>query len=60
LRVVAEGVEDEATLAALAALGCDVAQGFYFARALPPADLAKWADTVVARTDADPHADLAA
>jgi diguanylate cyclase (GGDEF)-like protein/PAS domain S-box-containing protein len=58
MRVVAEGVEDEATLAALAALGCDVAQGFYFARALPPADLAQWAVTLAA--DASRQADLAA
>jgi EAL domain-containing protein (putative c-di-GMP-specific phosphodiesterase class I) len=43
LRVVAEGVEDEATLAALAVLGCDVAQGYHFARALTPGDLAQWA-----------------
>ena len=59
LRVVAEGVEDEATLIGLAALGCDVAQGFYFARALPAADLAQWADTL-ATADSGPPADLAA
>src|SRR3979409_1431947 len=54
LRVVAEGVEDEATLAALAALGCDVAQGYYFSRALEPAELANWA------ADAAGQADIAA
>ena len=32
LTVVAEGVEDQATLRALELLGCDVAQGFYMAR----------------------------
>lgn len=32
LRVVAEGVEDEATLQALAAVGCDLAQGFLLGR----------------------------
>jgi EAL domain-containing protein (putative c-di-GMP-specific phosphodiesterase class I) len=32
LRVVAEGVEDEATLQRLAALGCDIAQGYYLGR----------------------------
>jgi diguanylate cyclase (GGDEF)-like protein/PAS domain S-box-containing protein len=37
LDVVAEGVETEAQLAALRALGCDFAQGFLIARALPPA-----------------------
>jgi EAL domain-containing protein (putative c-di-GMP-specific phosphodiesterase class I) len=43
LRVVAEGVEDADTVAALATMGCDVAQGYYFARPLPPGDLAEWA-----------------
>jgi len=32
LRVVAEGVEDAPGLAALAALGCDVVQGYYLSR----------------------------
>jgi EAL domain-containing protein (putative c-di-GMP-specific phosphodiesterase class I) len=39
LRVVAEGVEDEATLNALRALGCDVAQGYLLAPPAPAADL---------------------
>jgi EAL domain-containing protein (putative c-di-GMP-specific phosphodiesterase class I) len=43
LRVVAEGVEDAETLEALRALGCDVVQGYYFARPLPAADIAAWA-----------------
>ena len=34
LSIVAEGVEDEQTLAALAALNCDVAQGYHIARPL--------------------------
>ena len=59
LRVVAEGVEDEATLAALAALGCDLAQGYYFTPALAPGDLAEWADSL-ARADTFRQADLAA
>ena len=32
LSIVAEGVEDEQTLTALAALNCDVAQGYYISR----------------------------
>ncbi len=35
LRVVAEGVEDDATRAALADLGCDLVQGFHLGRPAP-------------------------
>jgi diguanylate cyclase (GGDEF)-like protein len=35
LRVVAEGVEDEATREALAMLGCHFAQGYYLSKPLP-------------------------
>ncbi len=38
LKVVAEGVETEAQLAALKALGCDQYQGFHCSPALPPAE----------------------
>jgi diguanylate cyclase (GGDEF)-like protein len=37
--VLAEGVETEAELAALGAMGCDQAQGFIFSRAVPAAEL---------------------
>ena len=40
LRVVAEGIEDRATLDLLARLGCDLAQGYYISRPMPPMDLA--------------------
>jgi diguanylate cyclase (GGDEF)-like protein len=39
LAVVAEGVEDEPTWRALAALGCNGAQGNYFAHPMPPEDV---------------------
>ena len=39
-RVTAEGVNDQATLDYLAEIGCDHAQGFFIARALPPETLA--------------------
>jgi diguanylate cyclase (GGDEF)-like protein/PAS domain S-box-containing protein len=38
--VVAEGVETEAQLAALAALGCDLVQGFLLGRPMPAEELA--------------------
>ncbi len=37
--VVAEGVEDQAVAATLRAMGCDQAQGYLFARAIPMSDL---------------------
>jgi diguanylate cyclase len=42
LRVVAEGVETEAQLAELAALGCQLAQGYLIARPLPPESVDSW------------------
>jgi len=42
LSIVAEGVEDAATLLALKALGVDVAQGFHLARPMPENLLQRW------------------
>jgi EAL domain-containing protein (putative c-di-GMP-specific phosphodiesterase class I) len=42
LRVVAEGVEDERTWRMLVEAGCDLAQGWYFARPMPQAQLLDW------------------
>ncbi len=42
LRAVAEGVEDEATRAELARLGCDLAQGHFLSRPLPERDFRAW------------------
>jgi diguanylate cyclase (GGDEF)-like protein len=42
LRVVAEGVEDEATWRRLVDAGCHVAQGWYYARPMPADQLVSW------------------
>jgi len=42
LKVVAEGIEDEATLHRLAGLGCDFAQGYHFSKPLAPAAFDAW------------------
>ena len=41
-RVVAEGVEDEATWQLLQQLGCDSAQGYWMGRPMPAADFVPW------------------
>lgn len=42
MKVVAEGVEDQATADELQRMGCDHAQGFLYARAMPPTDFIRW------------------
>jgi len=42
LKVTAEGVENCQTADALAAMGCDYLQGFYFSRPLPQAEFVNW------------------
>jgi diguanylate cyclase (GGDEF)-like protein len=42
LRVVAEGVETEAVWERLAAMGCDVAQGFLISQPLPATRFVRW------------------
>ena len=42
LRVVAEGIETEAEELMLREAGCDVGQGWRYARALPEADFRTW------------------
>jgi EAL domain-containing protein (putative c-di-GMP-specific phosphodiesterase class I) len=42
LTVAAEGVEDSATLDALRANGCDVAQGYLLGKPMPPAAFQAW------------------
>jgi len=52
IQVVAEGVEDQATWDLLANLKCDIAQGYYLSRPIPPPDLVRWLD---ARQEAGMH-----
>jgi len=47
LKVVAEGVEDEATLRRLEGLGCDFAQGYHFSKPRAPHVFNKWIGTPV-------------
>lgn len=42
LRAVAEGVEDERTWRMLHAIGCDAAQGWFYARPMPAEELVAW------------------
>ncbi len=42
LRVVAEGVEDDRTRRMLLGAGCEVAQGWFYARPMPADDLLGW------------------
>src|SRR4051812_30358427 len=44
MRMVAEGVEDAETSSELIEAGCDVQQGWYYARALPAQELEGWLD----------------
>jgi diguanylate cyclase (GGDEF)-like protein len=44
MAVVAEGIEDHATLAVARSLGCGFAQGFHLGRPMPIDDLARWVD----------------
>jgi diguanylate cyclase (GGDEF)-like protein/PAS domain S-box-containing protein len=42
LQVVAEGVEDQASLDSLTSLGCDIVQGYHVCRPVLPMALGKW------------------
>ena len=42
LKVVAEGVESEATMRRIAALGCEQAQGYYLSKPVPAPALLTW------------------
>ena len=58
LRVVAEGVENEETLRAVAEWGATLAQGFYISRPLPPEELIAWLSSLHGPWTASPTASL--
>lgn len=45
MKVVAEGVESQAISQRLAALGCDVAQGYLISMPMPAAQFEQWGAT---------------
>lgn len=47
MKVVAEGVEDREQLLILVEMGCDYAQGYFFAKPLPPEQAREWAGRAV-------------
>ena len=50
MRVVAEGVETIAELDLLRSFGCQLVQGYYFSKPLPPGELEQWMDTPIERS----------
>jgi EAL domain-containing protein (putative c-di-GMP-specific phosphodiesterase class I) len=55
LRVLAEGVENQATLDVLGTLGCDHAQGFHIAAPMEAAAVAGWREEAQERMGLLPH-----
>ena len=53
LKVVAEGVENQTTWDRLAALGCDVAQGYHISKPLPAEQFKAWLDERARNAKAD-------
>jgi diguanylate cyclase (GGDEF)-like protein len=45
LSIVAEGVEDEATMRRVAAIGCEQAQGYFLSKPMPAAQVINWLDS---------------
>lgn len=52
LDVVAEGVEDQATMDKLQSAGCDVVQGYFFAKPMPAEDCEAWLQRFAASSPA--------
>jgi EAL domain-containing protein (putative c-di-GMP-specific phosphodiesterase class I) len=56
LKVLAEGVEDQAQFAFLKQLGCDIVQGYYISTPIPPAAFAQLLATFDGSKIGMPHA----
>jgi sensor c-di-GMP phosphodiesterase-like protein len=44
-KLIAEGVEDEATANLLTGLGCEIAQGWKYSKAIPADEWTAWLET---------------
>ena len=60
MEIVAEGVETEAEVAAMAQLGCTALQGYYFSRPIETADMSRLLETFVPKVFSAPLADSTA
>lgn len=49
LEIVAEGIEDQATLDSLTSMKCDLAQGYHIARPMPESDFINWLENFEAK-----------
>jgi diguanylate cyclase (GGDEF)-like protein len=60
LRVIAEGVENQATWDALKAMGCDAIQGYFVSRPLAPEKLITWLQHSQWKFSLSPHSQITA
>jgi diguanylate cyclase (GGDEF)-like protein/PAS domain S-box-containing protein len=60
LGTTAEGIEDAATMRRIAAMGCDLGQGYYFGRPHPASELEPWLRDAAEGLPAKPEAEITA